>query len=534
MGGGKSCIVCKHTKARDPAVHMHRFPHNPGKRQQWCKALCVQEEDLQSDARVCTRHFPNGDTSNLPSLSVGKRFASPKKRPAPSRVPVLPKRQKSAIKSLLESSSNSSSSLVTDSVATLGEADCDSPLPSTSRGASSTHCGSLLVTESVATTSTSGEAVCDSLLPSSSNERRGDLELTVSAALLARIEVLEQENNSLKRSLEVSCKKPFRLEDISRNDQLVRCYTGFPSYVVLMAFFDFLGSAVNHIQYWGSKKGSSNRQKKLDPLNCLFLTLIKLRLNLTEQDLAFRFGVSTSTVSRYFITWICFLYNHLKEIEWCPTADQVAGTLPHAFKQKYPTTYIIIDASEIFLETPTDLMLQSSTWSNYKQHNTAKYLVGVTPNGAISFISPTFVGSISDPELTRCSGLLSKLGGKGKVSVMADRGFTIRDQLQSIGVELNIPPFLDGRGQLPAEEVQQGRLIASLRIHVERAIGRMKNFTILKGTFPINMARIANQIVCVCAWLTNFFPPLVPPPTDKETDTPTSSSAEDSDFESMQ
>ena len=70
-------------------------------------------------------------------------------------------------------------------------------------------------------------------------------------------------------------------------------------------------------------------------------------------------------------------------------------------------------------------MLQSSTWSNYKQHNTAKYLVGVTPNGAISFISPTFVGSISDPELTRCSGLLSKLDGKGKVSVMADRGYKV-------------------------------------------------------------------------------------------------------------
>ena len=96
-----------------------------------------------------------------------------------------------------------------------------------------------------------------------------------------------------------------------------------------------------------------------------------------------------------------FLYNHLKEIEWCPTADQVASTLPHALKQKYPTTYIIIDASEIFLETPTALMLQTSTWSNYKQHNTAKYLVDVTPNGAISSISPTFVGSISDPEFTR-------------------------------------------------------------------------------------------------------------------------------------
>lgn len=59
---------------------------------------------------------------------------------------------------------------------------------------------------------------------------------------------------------------------------------------------------------------------------------------------------------------------------------------------------------------------------------------------------------------------------------MADRGFTIRDQLQEIGVDLNIPPFLQGQQQLPSEEVQRGRQIASVCIHVERAIGRMKTF----------------------------------------------------------
>lgn len=345
MGGGKSCIVCKHTKARDPAVHMHRFPTSQKKRQQWCEALGVREEDLKSDARVCTRHFLNGDTSNLPSLSVGKRFASPKKRRAPSRVPVLPRKgQKRTRKSHLESpsTSHSISSLLTENMSTLVEGECDSPLPSTSRGDPISECPFASHSVSVATTYIVGEAEHDSTFPSSSNERRGDLELTVSTALIARIEVLEQENAGLKRSLEASCKKSFRLEDISHSDQLVRCYTGFPSYVVLMAFFDFLGPVVNHIQYWGSKKGLRCRQKKLDPLNRLFLTLIKLRLNLTEQDLAFRFGISTSTVSRYFITWICFLYNHLKEIEWYPTANQVSCTFPHAFRQKYPTTYILL------------------------------------------------------------------------------------------------------------------------------------------------------------------------------------------------
>jgi len=53
---------------------------------------------------------------------------------------------------------------------------------------------------------------------------------------------------------------------------------------------------------------------------------------------------------------------------------------------------------------------------------------------------------------------------------MADRGFTILDQLKAIDVDLNIPHFLDGKQQLTSE-LQQGRSIASLRIHVESAIG---------------------------------------------------------------
>ena len=85
-------------------------------------------------------------------------------------------------------------------------------------------------------------------------------------------------------------------------------------------------------------------------------------------------------------------------------------------------------------------------------------------------MSPTFVGLISDPELTHSSGLLPKLQSKKNISVMAERGFTIQDQLQSTDVSLNVPPFLDGKQQLSSNEVQQGRSIASLHIHVEHAI----------------------------------------------------------------
>ena len=73
-----------------------------------------------------------------------------------------------------------------------------------------------------------------------------------------------------------------------------------------------------------------------------------------------------------------------------------------------------------------------------------------TPNGAISFISQLYVGSISDVELTHVSGVTENLKRKQNIYVMANRGFNVHNQLKSINIDLNIPPFIDGRAQLPA------------------------------------------------------------------------------------
>ena len=73
---------------------------------------------------------------------------------------------------------------------------------------------------------------------------------------------------------------------------------------------------------------------------------------------------------------------------------------------------------------------------------------------------------------------------------------------------------MEGKRQLDSEDIQRGRQIASLRIHVERTIGHIKNYAILKSIFPNTMIRVANQVVAVCAWLVNFQPALIPPPSD--------------------
>lgn len=122
-----------------------------------------------------------------------------------------------------------------------------------------------------------------------------------------------------------------------------------------------------------------------------------------------------------------------------------------------------------------------------------------------------YTGSNSDIERSHVSGLLEKLQGKRGIFVMAGRGFTIKDKLNDIGVELNTPPFLDGRPHLP-QDIKKTRSIVSHCIHVECAIGQIKKFAILQGNFSLSKSCLMNQIVCVCVWLTNFHPALLPPP----------------------
>ena len=90
---------------------------------------------------------------------------------------------------------------------------------------------------------------------------------------------------------------------------------------------------------------------------------------------------------------------------------------------------------------------------------------------------------------------------------MADRGFTIEDILTPLGVGLNIPPFLSSQQQDPSEVVETQQ-IASLHIHVERAIHHVKEYDILAGV-PASLAGSANQIWTVYCLLTNFQNPLI-------------------------
>ena len=77
--------------------------------------------------------------------------------------------------------------------------------------------------------------------------------------------------------------------------------------------------------------------------------------------------------------------------------------MPKVFR-KYPKTRTIIDCTEVFIERPSSLLARQQTYSSYKHHNTAKWLVAITPFGSISYVSDAWGGRASDKHIVNNSG----------------------------------------------------------------------------------------------------------------------------------
>ena len=68
--------------------------------------------------------------------------------------------------------------------------------------------------------------------------------------------------------------------------------------------------------------------------------------------------------------------------------------MPAEFQKNFKKCVIIIDCFVAFTERPPSLMVQAQMWSNYKKHNTVKFLIGITPQGSIAFISNGWGGRV--------------------------------------------------------------------------------------------------------------------------------------------
>lgn len=105
------------------------------------------------------------------------------------------------------------------------------------------------------------------------------------------------------------------------------------------------------------------------------------------------------------------MYDSLGKLSIWPHRDVISENMQAKFKEEFPNTFAILDCTELKIQRPSSLVLQSQTYSTYKSTNTLKSLVACDPRGAVIYVSALFTGTISDKEIFNECNILDILKG---------------------------------------------------------------------------------------------------------------------------
>lgn len=294
----------------------------------------------------------------------------------------------------------------------------------------------------------------------------------------ASLNALRKENMELKGSLE---KMSLSEASFRNNPEKVQFYTGLPNYFV---FETVMWLLVPHM------KGEKNA--RLSKFQQLLLTLMRLRLDLRNQDLAYRFGVKVATVTRTVHRVINIMFNTLvpTAVYW-PSRVELRKNLPAAVKSLHPDCAVIIDCFTVSLEKAVSVQKNSlgpvskGKMVTHSPHpvfvNELKYVMGVAPQGVVMFVSRGSPGNVTDKTLVQSCGLLCKLL-PGDV-VLAERDFDIGDLVGACQAELKITS--SDHGEVDQSD-QNTKRIAADRMNVFNHVGRViqmvkKRYSMLTG-----------------------------------------------------
>ena len=143
--------------------------------------------------------------------------------------------------------------------------------------------------------------------------------------------------------------KAFDQHEFANNEDTDRFYTGLPSFDILNAVFLHVSPHV------------SRDTLTLTKFQEFALRLMKLKLDMSLKDLAFRFGVSLSTVSRVFSSWMIALDVRLSPLVSWPDREDLWRTMPQCFQDSFgKKVTVIIDCFEVFINRPSGLTVRHS------------------------------------------------------------------------------------------------------------------------------------------------------------------------------
>ena len=151
----------------------------------------------------------------------------------------------------------------------------------------------------------------------------------------------------------------------------------------------------------------------------LALYLFKLKTGNTFQQIGVIFGICDETAAKVFKHLLGEHYKIAQKYVWWYSRAEVDEFMPEKFKKYFPKTRVVLDASEIKIQCPKKVDRAVLCYSSYKSSHTLKFLIGIAPNGQITFISKCYGGRVTDCQLTQESGIVLLLEKDDEI--MADK-----------------------------------------------------------------------------------------------------------------
>ncbi|XP_055633787.1 uncharacterized protein LOC129774113 [Toxorhynchites rutilus septentrionalis] len=240
----------------------------------------------------------------------------------------------------------------------------------------------------------------------------------------------------------------------------------------------------------------------------VLVVFVKMKTNISFSCMSALFNLHYQTISQVFYRTVPLLKMMCTPLVPWPTQEEVNRNMPHYFRPYYTDVIAVLDCTEMPIKKPKCLHCRINAYSHYKGRETAKYLIAVTPGGTICYISHGYGGKASDKQIVTAEKLLEKF--KIGEAVMTDKGFSIDTECKALGVKLVRPPFLTApRYQLSTMDARVNVSIAASRVHVERAIQRIKIFEIFNNKLDTRFLPILDDLIYIACGIVNISKPIL-------------------------
>ena len=316
-----------------------------------------------------------------------------------------------------------------------------------------------------------------------------------------------------KLKIEALERQKFSYEEISQDPKKLQHLTG-----LTLEQFNLMMDCVR--PYIASCLRYENDSRPATERTFSFETQYLIVMMICRHGLDFKFvgyltNVCNVTTGRIYNGWVIFLATIFNLLDTRADRKYLQQKMPEIFvKTGHGSTDLVIDATEFRFDKASNFDMSALMFSHYKNTTTGKALIGISPHGMGLVFSEVYPGSISDTEITEKTNILEYVTEDHEV--MSDKGFSIQDLCAIKGVSLNRPKQKDSEsGGFQEPEIHRNFDITSCRIHVERFIGRVRNWRILNTTWPMNRTDLlCSTWQMICHTVNILFPPIGPSETD--------------------